>query len=52
MDFLALVAFGIVLDLRYLFSAVLQPPTGLTRLQLLNSSIALWATNVLLFAVA
>jgi len=50
--FLAAAGFGIVLDLRDLFRAMVQPPVGLTGIQLLNSSIALWASNVLIFSVA
>jgi hypothetical protein len=50
--FLAVSAFGIVFDLKDLFHAMLQPPVGLTGIQLLNSSISLWATNVLMFSVA
>jgi hypothetical protein len=50
--FLAVAAFGIALDLRDLFNAMMQPPVGLTGIQLLNSSISLWASNVLTFSVA
>jgi hypothetical protein len=50
--FLAVAAFGIVLDLKALFHAMLQPPIGLTGIELLNSSISLWASNVLMFSVA
>ncbi len=50
--FLAVAAFGIVLDLKDLFQAMLEPPVGLTGIQLLNSSISLWASNVLMFSVA
>jgi hypothetical protein len=50
--FLAAAGFGMVLDLRDLFVAMLRPPNGLTGIQLLNSSIALWASNVLTFSVA
>ncbi len=50
--FLAVAAFGLVLDLRDLFHAMLQPPVGLTGIELLNSSISLWASNVLIFSVA
>lgn len=42
---------GLVLDLDYLFAAMVRPPTGITGIQMLNSSIALWATNVLVFSV-
>lgn len=50
--FLAVSGFGILLDLGDLFDAMLRPPNGLTGIQLLNSSIALWASNVLTFSVA
>ncbi len=50
--FLAVSAFGIVFDLKDLFHAMLQPPVGLTGIELLNSSISLWASNVLMFSVA
>ncbi len=50
--FLAVSVFGIVLDLKDLFHAMLQPPAGLTGIELLNSSISLWASNVLMFSVA
>jgi hypothetical protein len=50
--FLAAAFFGVVFDLKDLFHAMLQPPVGLTGIELLNSSISLWATNVLMFSVA
>ncbi len=50
--FLAVAAFGILLDLKDLFHAMLQPPSGLTGIELLNSSMSLWASNVLMFSVA
>jgi hypothetical protein len=50
--FLAAAAFGMLLDLKDLFVAMLRPPNGLTGIQLLNSSISLWASNVLTFSVA
>ncbi len=50
--FLAVAAFGIVLDLKDLFHAMLQPPVGLTGIELLNSTVSLWASNVLMFSVA
>jgi len=50
--FLAAAGFGIVLDLKDLFKAMVQPPFGLTGLQLLNSSISLWASNILMFSIA
>jgi len=43
---------ALLLDLKDLFVKMLTPPTGITGIQLLNSSISLWASNVLLFAVA
>ena len=50
--FLAAAGFGIIFDLKDLFVAMLRPPNGLTGIQLLNSSIALWSSNVLTFSVA
>ena len=50
--FLGVAAFAIVLDIRDLFHAMLQPPFGLSGIQLLNSSISLWASNVLTFSIA
>jgi hypothetical protein len=50
--FLAAAGFGIVLDLKDLFKAMVQPPFGLTGIQLLNSSISLWASNILMFSIA
>jgi hypothetical protein len=50
--FLTVVGSTCILDLRAVFRAMLQPPNGLTGIQLLNSSIAVWATNVLTFSVA
>jgi hypothetical protein len=50
--FLAAAAIAIVLDLKDLFQAMLEPPVGLTGIELLNSSISLWASNVLTFSVA
>lgn len=44
--------FGMLLDLKDLFVKMVTPPSGITGLQLLNSSISLWGTNVLVFAVA
>ena len=49
---LAVAAFGLVLDLRDLFKAMVTPPVGLTGIQLLSSSFALWASNVLMFSIA
>jgi hypothetical protein len=42
---------GMMLDLKDLFVKMVTPPTGLTGIQLLNSSISLWATNVLTFSL-
>ena len=42
---------GMILDLKDLFVRMVTPPTGITGIQLLNSSIALWSTNVLIFSV-
>jgi hypothetical protein len=39
-------------DLKDLFVKMITPPTGITGIQLLNSSISLWASNVLIFSVA
>jgi len=50
--FLTVISFTLVLDLRDIFHAMLRPPNGLTGIELLNSSIAVWATNVLMFSVA
>jgi hypothetical protein len=50
--FLTLLVFGLIIDLIHLLAAMVRPPTGITGLQLLNSSIALWATNVLMFSIA
>lgn len=49
--FVLLAGAGLVLDLDYLFVAIVRPPSGITGMQLLNSSISLWATNVLVFSV-
>jgi len=50
--FLAASGLGMVLGLKDLFVAMMRPPNGLTGIQLLNSSIALWASNVLTFSIA
>ena len=50
--FVLFAAFGMLLDLKDLFVKMVTPPTGITGIQLLNSSISLWGTNVLVFAVA
>ena len=42
---------GMLLDLKDLFVKMVTPPTGITGIQLLNSSISLWATNVLTFSM-
>lgn len=42
---------GMMLDLKDLFVKMVTPPTGITGIQLLNSSISLWATNVLTFSM-
>jgi len=42
---------GMILDLKDLFVRMVTPPTGITGIQLLNSSIALWSTNILIFSV-
>ena len=51
---IAFVVFTVVwmlVDLKDLFVKMVTPPSGITGIQLLNSSIALWAGNVLTFAV-
>src|SRR6516225_4546196 len=40
-----------ILDLKDLFIRMVTPPTGITGIQLLNSSIALWSSNMLIFSV-
>jgi len=42
---------GMILDLKDLFVRMVTPPTGITGIQLLNSSIALWFSNMLIFSV-
>ena len=42
---------GMILDLKDLFVRMVTPPTGITGIQLLNSSIALWSSNMLIFSV-
>ena len=49
--FLTLVAFGLIIDLAHLLAAMIKPPSGISGMQLLNSSVALWATNVLMFSI-
>ena len=50
--FVLLAGFGMLLDLKDLFVKMITPPNGITGIQLLNSSISLWGTNVLVFSVA
>ena len=50
--FVLLAGFGMLLDLKDLFVKIITPPSGITGIQLLNSSISLWGTNVLVFSVA
>ena len=50
--FFVVVAFGIIATLKILLSAMVRHSSGVTGLQLLTSSIAVWATNVLVFSVA
>ena len=50
--FVLLAGFGMLLDLKDLFVKMITPPSGITGIQLLNSSISLWGTNVLVFSVA
>lgn len=49
--FIAVGSLLLVLDLSDIFSKMIRPATGITGLQLLSSSIAVWSTNVLLFSV-
>jgi hypothetical protein len=49
--FVTVVGVTVLFDLRALFKAMVQPPTGITGIQLLNSSIAVWTSNVLTFSV-
>jgi hypothetical protein len=50
--FLVIAAFGIIAELKILLSAMVGHSSAVTGLQLLTSSIAVWATNVLIFSVA
>ena len=50
--FVVFAVVSLLVDLKDLFVKMITPPTGITGIQLLNSSISLWATNVLLFSVA
>jgi len=52
MLFVVVAAAGMVLELKDLFVKMVTPPSGITGIQLLNSSISLWASNVLVFSVA
>jgi len=49
--FVVFTAVWMVVDLKDLFVKMVTPPSGITGVQLLNSSISLWAGNVLVFAV-
>jgi hypothetical protein len=50
--FITIVGFNVILALQHLLSRMLQPSGELTGLQLLSSSIGVWAANVLLFSLA
>jgi hypothetical protein len=50
--FLMIAAFGIIAALKTLISAMVRRSSEVTGLHLLTSSIAVWATTVLLFSVA
>lgn len=50
--FLAFTGFGMIDQLINLLSSMVRHSAALTGLQLLTSSIAVWATNVLVFSVA
>jgi len=50
--FFVVAAFGIIAALKILFSAMVRHASAITGLQLLTSSVAVWATNVLVFSVA
>jgi|SRR6516162_7777020 hypothetical protein len=52
MLFVVLGVVGMVFDLKDLFVKMVTPPNGITGIQLLNSSISLWASNLLVFSVA
>ncbi len=52
MLFVVTVGFSVVVTLKYLFFAMLSPSSDITGLQLLTSSVAVWANNVLVFSVA
>lgn len=50
--FFVVAAFGIIATLKILFSAMVRHSFAIGGLQLLTSSVAVWATNVLVFSVA
>jgi hypothetical protein len=50
--FLVIAAFGVIATLKTVLSAMVRHSSGITGLQLLTSSIAVWATTVLVFSVA
>jgi Protein of unknown function (DUF1345) len=50
--FFVVAACGIIATLKILLSAMVRHSSAVTGLQLLTSSIAVWATNVLVFSVA
>ena len=50
--FFVIAAVGIIATLKILLSAMVRHSFAVTGLQLLSSSIAVWATNVLVFSVA
>ena len=49
--FVLVAGVGMIIDLKDVFVKMVTPPSGLTGIQLLNSSISMWATNVLIFSV-
>ena len=49
--FVAITAFAVIAQLEILFSDMINRSSGVTGLQLLTSSVAVWATNVLIFSV-
>jgi hypothetical protein len=49
--FMVIAGSAIIAELKILLSAMVRHSSGVTGLQLLTSSIALWATNVLIFSV-
>jgi hypothetical protein len=52
MLFVVIVVIVMIVALKYVFSAMLSPSAEVTGLQLLASSVSVWATNVLVFSVA